>query len=522
MVENTYDRIKQFCLQHGLLQPGEGVVIGLSGGADSVFLLYTLVYLRQELGLKLCAVHIDHGIRGQEAREDAEICRRLAAHLSVEFRLFAEDIPRLAAAQKISTEEAGRNFRYQCFEQVRSEMHYEKIAVGHHRDDQAETMLWQMLRGSGVRGLGGIRPKQGRVIRPLLFIGRDEIERELLEKGISWREDYTNQEEKYTRNTLRNRVLPYLEKEIQPSAGKHLANLSEDLQMMWDFLERQTGDCYERLVEKKVTKDSVLREISIQELNREEPILRRQLILYIMEELSGSWKDVGRVHMEAILSLTGGESGKRVDLPYGMRAGRDFDCLWISRQRDVAEKENTNMRKRGTATEWEVPVTFQDSSEQLFETSVEFKNSIEEYCVVSMKKTVIVDLPSEMPKNLCTKWFDYDKINADMLGGFKGNPKRKEENSGDNYLRWRFPMEGDYLYLRESGGRKKLSRIFIDEKIPSGRRDCMPILAMGSHVIWIPELGRTSAAYYVTDNTKNVLVAHLVHKFPTKEKGGAS
>lgn len=508
MDKNTYDRIKGYCVAHALLSPGDGVVIGLSGGADSVFLLHMLVRLRREWELKLCAVHVNHGIRGQEAEEDAESCRRLSEELSIEFRLFEEDIPGLAVRERISTEEAGRNYRYRCFEQVREELHYDKIAVAHHRDDQAETMLWQMLRGSGIRGLGGMRPERGHIIRPLLFMGREEIEETLKKEGISWREDRTNQEEEYTRNKLRNQVFPYLEKEIQPSARKHLAELSEDLQMVWDYLERQTKDCHERIVEEHETKEAVFRKISVQKLLREEPILRSQLILYIMEELSGSRKDIGRVHAEAVLSLLTGESGRQVDLPYGMHAGRDYDCLWMCRYNNPDVKNKENEPEWEQIAELKVPMTFRDSMGEQWE--------------VTMGTTSMSILPSEMPKNLCTKWFDYDKMNADMLGMSKENPEKEMETSVETSLKWRFFREGDYMCLGLSGVRKKLARIFIDEKIAGSRRGCIPVLALGSHVIWIPELGRTSAAYYVTDNTQNVLVAQLVRKSPTKEKGGVS
>ncbi|MCH5268628.1 MAG: tRNA lysidine(34) synthetase TilS [Lachnospiraceae bacterium] len=505
---NTYDRLKRYSAEHNLISSGDGIVIALSGGADSVFLLYALANLREEWNLALCAVHVDHGIRGKEAGEDAEYCRQIAERLSVEFRLFEKDIPRMAAQQKISTEEAGRNYRYECLEQVRKELEYEWIAVAHHRDDQAETVLWQMLRGSGIHGLGGMRPKRGCIIRPLLFLERAEIETALQENGIVWREDSTNRENEYTRNKLRNEVFPYLERELQSSARRHLANLSEDMQMVWEYIEKQTKDCSERIADRQATEDAEVWSVSVQSLSEEEPILRSQLILYIMGELSGSRKDIGRVHVESVLSLLGGESGRRVDLPYGMQAGRDYDRLWFCR------KKTAGGVKKEQSGSWEQVADLNEP--------VEFRNSLGEYCEVTMHSVPACELSSEMPKNLCTKWFDYDKINADMLGMPKENRDKKKEGSVRNLLRWRFSGEGDYLYLGGSGGKKKLARIFIDEKIPGDRRDCIPVLAMGSHILWIPELGRTSAAYYVTDNTNNVLVAQLMCKSPTKEKGGTS
>ena len=245
-MKKVYGTINQYCVEHELLANGDGIVIGLSGGMDSVCLLQVLAALRNEWQLRLVCVHVHHGIRGTAADEDAAFAQRLAAKYNVSFRLYEMDIPQLAKEQGLSEEEAGRNYRYQCFEEVRKELNFDKIAVAHHRDDQAETVLWQILRGSGLRGVCGMRAGRANIIRPLLCLDRQQIEQIVRGNGDGWREDATNREEKYTRNKIRNRVFPYIEQEIQPMARRHLVDLAEDCQRAWDYIERQMLEQYER------------------------------------------------------------------------------------------------------------------------------------------------------------------------------------------------------------------------------------------------------------------------------------
>ena len=192
MQGNIYLKVKSFIEDNGLVKYGDKIIAGVSGGADSVFLFLVLVALAGEYNLSLCAVHINHGIRGEEALRDEKFTESFVQGLGYRCRIFYKDIPALAAELKVTEEEAGRKYRYECFESVRKELGYNKIAVAHHKDDQAETVLFQLLRGSGIKGLGGMRPKNGSIIRPLLGIRRAEIEEALMEEGTGYCIDSTN------------------------------------------------------------------------------------------------------------------------------------------------------------------------------------------------------------------------------------------------------------------------------------------------------------------------------------------
>lgn len=465
MHKNTWKRIKTYCEEQTLLAKGDGVVIGLSGGADSVFLLYALAKMRQEWELNLCAVHINHGIRGEEALRDEQAAKRQAEKLHIPCYCFTEDIPALAKKRGVSEEEAGRAFRYECFERVRVQQQFQKIAVAHHEDDQAETVMWQLLRGSGIRGAGGIRPKRDQIIRPLLCVTKQEIVTALREEGISWVEDTTNQSCDYTRNKIRNELFPWLEEQLQPMAKKHLAEFAGDCRLLWEYLEEQAAGVYDKAV--MHTPDGKTG-ISIKDLQKEHPAIRQRVLQQMLEQTAGVRKDLGRVHVEQLCSLMQGLSGHKSEFPYEITAWKEGTVLWMKQGKDAVQ------------TLPMCPITFR--------------------CVPR------AELPQSVPKNNCTKWFDCDRMYADAL---VVNMRFGEISLQQLPLQWRFPMEGDYMILSASGGRKKLSRIFIDEKIGISQRSWIPVLAMEHHIIWVPQIGRSSAGYYVTEETKHVLVGEL-------------
>ena len=217
-------KVRDYMREHEMTAPGDAVIVALSGGADSVCLLTVLKQLATPEFL-LRAVHVHHGIRGAEADRDKAFAQKLCESLSVPLCVAYCHVPAYAAEHGLSEEEAGRILRYQVLEKEAGKWEQElpagsrvKIALAHHRDDNAETILHHLLRGSGLTGLAGIRPVQGRRIRPLLCVGREEI-RAYLEAGhISWCEDSTNQSPDYTRNRIRSQVLPLLKTAVNEQA----------------------------------------------------------------------------------------------------------------------------------------------------------------------------------------------------------------------------------------------------------------------------------------------------------------
>lgn len=218
--------IKRYIEKNQLICPGDGVVVGLSGGPDSVFLLYALHTLQARMGFTLRAVHVHHGIRGAEADRDEAFSAELCAKLAVPFQAVHVAAPAYAAQHGLSLEEAARILRYEALEAARQQLTQAPaawIAVAHHLDDQAETVLHNLVRGAGLRGLAGMENRRNHVIRPLLSIKREDILKWLEQNNIPYVTDSTNADPHYTRNRIRSTVLPEL-REINPEASAHIAH----------------------------------------------------------------------------------------------------------------------------------------------------------------------------------------------------------------------------------------------------------------------------------------------------------
>lgn len=218
--------IKRYIEANQLIRPGDGVVVGLSGGPDSVFLLYALHMLQARMSFTLWAVHVHHGIRGAEADRDEAFSEKLCAKLDIPFRAVHVAAPAYAAQHGLSLEEAARILRYEALETARQQLTQAPaawIAVAHHLDDQAETVLHNLVRGAGLRGLAGMENRRNHVIRPLLSIKREDILKWLKQYDIPYVTDSTNADPHYTRNRIRSTVLPEL-REINPEASAHIAH----------------------------------------------------------------------------------------------------------------------------------------------------------------------------------------------------------------------------------------------------------------------------------------------------------
>ena len=189
----SYHEVKDFCRQNHLLEPSDRVLVAFSGGADSVYLARALLELSQEWDFVVELIHVNHQIRGEEAERDEMFCKSFAEENGIRIHICRGDVPKMVQEQKYSLEEAARIYRYRCIEETAEQYGFQKVAIAHHQDDQAETVLFQMLRGSGVRGMEGMCPRNGRYIRPLLFLCHDQIVRELGQISQSWCEDSTNQ-----------------------------------------------------------------------------------------------------------------------------------------------------------------------------------------------------------------------------------------------------------------------------------------------------------------------------------------
>lgn len=453
----------EYIEKNAMIDAADKVVVGVSGGADSLCLLFVLMEYQKSVPFSILAVHVEHGVRGEESHQDAKYVEALCREYQIPFVCRHFDVPRIAAEQKLSVEEAGRRVRYEAFEAAAKEWGGTKIAVAHNRNDQAETMLLHMARGSGLTGAGGIRPVRGNIIRPLLSCSRPEIEDYLKKKGISWRTDRTNEETEYTRNAIRHHILPMMEQEINAGVVEHLCCLGEDIQKTERFLEKTA----EKALESIAFFEHENVRIIAKPFWEEEEVIKERMIRQCLMHIGCGLKDLKREHQTGILSLFEGTSGRTIVLPGGWRAVREFEEVRIYKEEKRDGKEKTS-----------------DGTKLLLPGQIKIGETILDAGVFPYKK-------ENIPQKSYTKWLNYDKISNDL------------------WLRTRQP--GDYLVINREGGRKKLKDYFIEKKIPSGKRDQVLLIASGSEILWV--IGyRISEAYKVTEDTKMVLKLEIKGK----------
>lgn len=456
------ETVWNYILQHKMIENGDTVVAGVSGGADSVCLLFMLKEMQERQPFTLLAVHVEHGIRGEASRQDAAFVKELCKSLSIPLQLFEEDVPAVAKKEKLSLEEAGRLVRYRAFKKAAAQYPTAKIAVAHHMDDQAETVLFHMIRGSGLKGLGGMAPVRETIIRPLLCIRRSEIEQYLKDKGIGYCTDLTNNEPIYTRNLLRNKAMPVLE-EIQGAAAAHIAQAAQEVREAEAYISHQA----EKLADKAIRREKNGYAISIRELNEEEPVVGRYLIKNMLLQLFNEWKDLTRTHINEILSLCQKSPGKEIYLPRNQIAVRLKEEIYIGTKLEKSE-EKSSFR------------------EVLINT--EGRTDIGDGCYV-VCNVLDTEKVKDIPQNAYTKWLDYDKIKNSL------------------FIRTRRAQ--DYLYLNGTQGKQKLKNYFINEKIPKEERANVLLLATGNEIIWI--IGyRISGRFKVTEQTKRILKIQVI------------
>lgn len=461
MMRNEEREVEKFIRKHGMIGKGDVVIAGVSGGADSVCLLFVLCALREELGFRVKVCHVHHGMRGAEADADEEYVRRLCGELGVPCRFFHKNVELIARKRKQSPEEAGRMVRREAFLTMCREDGGTKIATAHHRDDNVETVLLNMARGTGLKGLGGIRPVTGSWIRPLLGLTREQTEQYLADRGISWCEDATNSGNDYTRNRIRHNVLPALEEQVNRGTAEHLDELSRQAQEIWDYLEQGADLAWEKCV-KAVSRAGQALEIDKARFEQEMPAVQTQLLRRCIACVRGQEKDIGSVHVNAVSDLFKKQAGRKLDLPGGVRAERIYTGVCIRQSEESPGAFEIPLRVPGETV---IPETGRR-------------------IVCRFVENADASSAAEIPQKSYTKWFDYDII--------------------EYSLSVRTRRSGDYFVIDDKGSRQKLKSFFVNEKIPREERDCMPLIADGTHILWIPGY-RMSRAYHVSTRTEKIL-----------------
>jgi tRNA(Ile)-lysidine synthase len=452
-----------------MMRAGGRIGVAVSGGADSVALLLILLELRKKLGITLLAAHFNHQLRGPESDADEVFVRELATRHGLEFAAGREDVAARARENHWNLEDAARRLRYSFFAELVATGRAEWIAVGHTADDQAETVLARLARGTGPTGLAGIYPVVGHVVRPLLEARREELRDELRALGQEWREDASNQDVTRMRARVRQSVLPHIERELQPGVVKHLSELAHLVREEESFWTALVQGC----VESSVTKSDAGLSIRIADL-MEPPALRgalaqatsesraleavsKRLIRRLAAESRGPRGQLGSIHVEQILRLAReGRSGQRVPLPGGAEVERVFDRLVFT-----------------------PPQTLTGKDQETTEATSSYEYSVD----LSKEGTATVLIP-EIRKRMCLKVIDWfggardTSISAVTLDRDLLRPPLLFRN-------WR-PGDG-YCPVGHQGVRK-MKRLFQEYKIPAGERKAWPVLTSSGRLAWAGRL----------------------------------
>lgn len=436
------------------------MIAGVSGGADSVCLFFVLLELRKTLEFDLVVVHVNHGIRGEAADRDEAFVRNLCEIHGVPLEVSSVDLVSIAKKRKQSLEEAGRMVRRERFEEARRKYAGTKIALAHHQNDNAETLLMNLARGTGLKGMGGIRPVNGMYIRPLLCMERTEIEAFLEERHQEFCTDETNAGIEYTRNKLRHLVVPVLETQVNSQAVRHMNETMEQMWELQDYIEEQTSIAYGRCVSEGENGTCLIKKESWSVCPE---ILKKRIVRRCLEEVSGQLRDWGQKHVRAVSELFEKQTGRRLDLPYSVQAVRSYEGVRLQNVSALLPEAFT--------AELKIPG----------ETFIPGKNLT--ICCNIFPKTDKFSA-NDIPQKIYTKWFDYDIIKKGLL------------------IRTR--QSGDMITIDSSGHSQKLKAWFINEKIPAEKRASMLLIADGSQIVWIPG-HRMSSAYQISKNTQKIL-----------------
>jgi len=467
MVEETILRAVD---AHNLIKENQHIVIGLSGGPDSVCLFHVLTKLSSEMNLTIHPVHVNHQIRPGDAEHDQHYVEKLCSDMGLEPRVVVFDCNKMAAEEGMTSEEAGRKVRYGAFDEEAERLVESgvpgdmiRIAVAHNADDQAETILFRLLRGTGTDGLAGMeysrRDEDGfLIIRPMLDVWKKDILEYCREQKLDPCMDYTNEQAVYARNRIRLELIPYLE-EYNPNIRDAVVRLGRVASMDREYLEGEAESALASMIREQTEEEILMDGQRLRNLGT--PVRRRALALALKK--IGLTEDVGFVHFEeADQVIFSDKPSARLDLPHGYYLTKVYG--------DVRAATGTRADEEEIRTELSVI-------------------SAEEYGEQKLTKGSFAA-------------FDADALAAEYGPDFQSMVRIRNRERGD--------------YLAITGGKKKLQDLFVDAKVPKDKRDELWFVAIGREVLFLPALeglldrSRYSAGYIIHDATKNVFLVEII------------
>lgn len=450
---DIYERFYQTIKNYNMIDAGDLVIVGVSGGPDSIALFHLLARLQKEVSFSLHAAHLDHSFRGREAEEEALWVKETAESWGIACTLTKVDVPGLLRKRRISAQDAGHQARTEFFQNLQAKLGAQKIAVGHQADDQAETMLMHFLTGAGSEGLSGILPVQGPYIRPLLFIQRDEIEEYCAEQGLTPRQDPSNQKNIYLRNKIRNQLIPWLKENINPNLVETLSRTAQIFLSQEEYMQIIT----DQAAAKHIRQEAGCTRIMAGDFSSLHTAMQRRLV-------RSAYKSVGKKqglqfkHADEVRNLLlNKQVGKILHLPGDVRVEKGYDTVLFYRD---------------------------------FEYECTGQQSLIKERVLNIPGDT--DIP-ELGKKIRTEYTDFlpDKIPEDTVY------LPCEEYNSPLFIRKR--QAGDRFSLHGYNNSKKLKEYFIDKKIPRKTRDSILLLTHQDEVVWIPGI---AAGYKLNKKSK--------------------
>jgi tRNA(Ile)-lysidine synthase len=443
-------------LQRAGVRRNSSILVALSGGADSVALTCAMLELRDHLGLRIVAAHLNHRIRGAESDRDEDFVRAMCARLG--FELIVERADGLGASTSTANlEERARDARREFLLRVADRVQADFVALGHHRDDQAETVLMRLMRGSGAAGLSAMAERgPGRLIRPMLSLSRAEIREYLAARAIPFVEDSSNASRDILRNRIRADLLPMLERDYVPGFSGRLVELATEMRS----LDEMVTSIASRELDAMRVSGGALDVSSFGAVNR---AVQAVVVRLFLAERIGSLRKISRAHVESVLHLIleGGPSDS-IDLPGGWRARREYNLLRLTNARE--DKADVDAYSVTIAPDG---ITIVEAAGFKFEVST------------------IAAADTSMPDSLSVAMFDAAQI-------------------ADTGLVARNIMKGDRIHPIGIRGTRKLHDLFVDRKLPRARRSRFPVVTIGDTIAWLPGLARADCAL-VTKATEIVL-----------------
>ena len=435
LIPRILSRVKKTIRRHGMISAGDQVGVAVSGGIDSVALLDILVQLRTELGISLLVLHLNHGIRGDEAARDQQFVHEMSEQYALPFLDKTVDVPGYMREESLSPQEAARELRYRFFEEAVKTHALDKVAVGQIADDQAETVLMRFITGGGTRGFMGMPPVRGaKYIRPLIECWREELQEYAQHQGLSFVQDSSNRKSIYLRNRIRHELLPYLKK-YNPNIKERLVQLAQILDEDHSYLEALAQGAVHGTVtgEKEIS-------IPIPQLLSLPPALQARALQRAFMHLS-SGKVLAHPHLKGIVRMVRqGGGSKRIMLPGGFWAVRVYDTLFLKNGKgeEGARVNETTLRIPGRT-----PL-------EGFEMAIE---------------ATIDEGRSSPGSDRREAYLDYDRLSFP--------------------LRVRSYRPGDRFIPLGMKGKKKLKVFFIDQKIPHEQRGSVPVVTTGGDICWV-------------------------------------